>query len=141
MGFRPMPNDHSANLNGLRCSDVSFGNPRLKRLPRDADCRRYFSSRVGSRCHRLVCTIIVYRLSSKQRDMCVIQALIVLSLGVLIGPSRVRTEFRLRPPEIIHGSLIASSRPTLLCNPVGFRTTFRRLLVIGKNLLAPSQEF
>jgi hypothetical protein len=32
--------------------------------------------------------------------------------------SRVRTEFRLRPPEPIKQSLLESRKPTLLCNQV-----------------------
>ena len=32
--------------------------------------------------------------------------------------SRVRTEFRLRPPEPINQSLLESRGPTLLCNQV-----------------------
>jgi hypothetical protein len=34
--------------------------------------------------------------------------------------SRVRTEFRLYPPEPINQSLLESRRPTLLCNQVEF---------------------
>jgi hypothetical protein len=34
--------------------------------------------------------------------------------------SRVRTEFRLRPPEPIKQSLLESRGPTLLCNQVRF---------------------
>jgi hypothetical protein len=34
------------------------------------------------------------------------------------GRSRVRTEFRLRPPEPINQSLLESRGPTLLCNQV-----------------------
>jgi hypothetical protein len=37
------------------------------------------------------------------------------------GLSRVRTEFRLRPPEPINQCLLESRGPTLLCNQVPYQ--------------------
>jgi hypothetical protein len=42
----------------------------------------------------------------------------IINLVLLPYASRVRTEFRLRPPEPINQSLLESGGPTLLCNQV-----------------------
>jgi hypothetical protein len=43
--------------------------------------------------------------------------------------SRVRTEFRLRPPEPINQSLLESRGPTLLCNQVSRKDFFSNHLI------------
>jgi hypothetical protein len=43
--------------------------------------------------------------------------------------SRVRTEFRLRPPEPIKQSLLESRGPTLLCNQVSRKDFFLNCLI------------
>jgi hypothetical protein len=47
--------------------------------------------------------------------------------------SRVRTEFRLRPPEPINHCLLESRGPTLLCNHVEMKAVLvQRVLLAGR---------